>query len=369
MSVHLTAEQLERYGRGSLEAEDLVRLNEHLAVCEQCRSQIPFHVLRLNTLSVLMEENYGEDHLSYEMIEAYAQSLIDEVDREIVTTHIETCAECADRIKSLQHFATVLATPSARENIAAAPAAIRPLSIRQRISTAFKAPKWSYAIIGAAAVVVISIVVQQHKEWVAGGSQASMSLISPTPGRPIIESAANAPLTEIPALLKQVADRKPAGAVSLSPGGVVVRSTKPLFRWEAVSGADSYRVEIQEGPDTRSSRIVSETHWSPDTSLERGRIYTWTVTAYASGQPVGAVNAGAGNSTNATFGILSADDDRRLAETLARFPGSHLLLAATYLDMGLLEDAESELNQIDSSTDNVAMKLRARVDGIRQAMR
>ena len=109
---------------------------------------------------------------------------------------------------------------------------------------------------------------------------------------------------------------------------------------------NSYRVEILNGANSVRSDFITATDWSPNFDLERGRVYSWSVTAYKDGQPLSAI---AGSGAAARFGIVSEEDERILAEALARSPESHLMLAAAYLAAGLIEDSERELNLADPS--------------------
>src|SRR5262245_24125680 len=67
----------------------------------------------------------------------------------------------------------------------------------------------------------------------------------------------------------------------LGPVGTVVISDRPTFRWRALSGADSYVVRIYDADfnEVAVSPQLSETSWTATRALERGRSYSWQVTA------------------------------------------------------------------------------------------
>src|SRR5262249_29749705 len=66
------------------------------------------------------------------------------------------------------------------------------------------------------------------------------------------------------------------------PLGVVVDSTKPQFEWKPLRGANHYSIKVFDSNfhPVLSSDPIEETHWIPNSDLERGSIYTWKVTAF-----------------------------------------------------------------------------------------
>jgi hypothetical protein len=67
----------------------------------------------------------------------------------------------------------------------------------------------------------------------------------------------------------------------------------------------------------------------------------------------------------AWFGVISEQQEQRLTEILAKYPDFFLLKAAAYLDAGLIDDAERELNTPAGRDSDLALKLAARVAAIR----
>jgi DNA-directed RNA polymerase specialized sigma24 family protein len=74
--------------------------------------------------------------------------------------------------------------------------------------------------------------------------------------------------------------------VLLGPVGTVVMSDRPTFRWRALGGADSYAVKIYDADfnEVAASPQISGTTgagtaWTVTRALERGRTYSWHVTA------------------------------------------------------------------------------------------
>jgi anti-sigma factor RsiW len=131
----------------------------------------------------------------------------------------------------------------------------------------------------------------------------------------------------------------------LGPVGTVVMSDRPTFRWRALGGADSYVVKIYDADfnEVAVSPQLSETAWTVTRSLERGRIYSWQVTARVGDKEVVSPVRPA---PEAKFMILDQAKANELAEAKNASAGSHLTLGILYGQAGLLNDAERELQAL-----------------------
>jgi anti-sigma factor RsiW len=127
----------------------------------------------------------------------------------------------------------------------------------------------------------------------------------------------------------------------LGPVGTVVMSDRPAFRWRALTGADSYVVRIYDADfnEVAVSQRLSETAWSVTRSLERGRTYSWQVTARVGGKEVSSPVRPA---PEARFMTLDQAKANELANAKSAAAGSHLTLGVLYAQAGLLDDAERE---------------------------
>src|SRR6185503_20720979 len=74
----------------------------------------------------------------------------------------------------------------------------------------------------------------------------------------------------------------------LNPVGTVVIGVRPVFRWRALTGAEGYVVKIYDADfnEVAASPQLSGTAWTTTRSLERGRTYTWQLTARAGGKEI-----------------------------------------------------------------------------------
>ena len=133
------------------------------------------------------------------------------------------------------------------------------------------------------------------------------------------------------------------GALALiGPAGAVVAGRRPTFRWLPLDGATSYQITITD-PAAGYKEVVSSPQlqgrkWTVDRPLERGRVYSWQITARAGDGEV--------KSPEAKFKIL----DPAVADALARvnkiYAGRRLALGLLYAEAGLLDDAERELKAL-----------------------
>ncbi|MCP9494825.1 MAG: zf-HC2 domain-containing protein [Pyrinomonadaceae bacterium MAG19_C2-C3] len=125
--MHLSLRQLEQYQARTLAPGELIPVARHLAVCDVCHERftalapVPEVIapLTLEDDALSVEEDF---HLDYEEhLAPYVDGTADEIDCEIVETHTEMCAVCAEGLRELfalkeemAHLTTMpLATASA----------------------------------------------------------------------------------------------------------------------------------------------------------------------------------------------------------------------------------------------------------------
>ena len=130
-----------------------------------------------------------------------------------------------------------------------------------------------------------------------------------------------------------------------SPLGTRVRTDRPTFRWTAHPGAKTYEVAVFDSDLQKqlASGPLATTEWTPSKSLARGRTYLWQVTALAGGQRV---TAPAPPAPEARFAVAGADVLAEVERRRAQAPGSHLVAALAFVEAGLLDDAQVELEAL-----------------------
>jgi hypothetical protein len=143
----------------------------------------------------------------------------------------------------------------------------------------------------------------------------------------------------------------------VSPLGRVIREDRPVLRWRPLSGATSYTVSLFDADFNRVARSApqSATEWRVPVGLQRGRIYSWEVTAQKDGREI---NAPVAPQPRAQFKVVEAERLEELS-VLQRRSRSHLALGVMYARSGLLAVAEREFQQLlkDNPHSSLARKL------------
>lgn len=131
----------------------------------------------------------------------------------------------------------------------------------------------------------------------------------------------------------------------LSPFNRVVPDNRPTFRWQPLSGAESYTVTVADADlnQVSVSQPVKATEWKITTPLKYGGVYSWQVTALKEGQRITSPVLPA---PQAKFKVIEYDRMRELSHARSAYPNSHLTLAAIYLRAGLTEQARQELRSL-----------------------
>jgi len=140
----------------------------------------------------------------------------------------------------------------------------------------------------------------------------------------------------------------------LGPVGTVVMSDRPTFRWRALDRANSYVARIYDADfnEVAASPQLSENSWTVTRALERGRIYSWQVTARVGDKEVVSPVKPA---PDARFMVLDQAKANEIAKAKSESADSHLTLGALYAQAGLLDDAERELQALLSANPQSAL--------------
>lgn len=421
MSTHLSQTQIAAYSERSLHPDVLLEIDNHLASCDTCyerlsRIRVP-RVAKLDRPS--SESREAPFHLDYQQhLLPYVEGTINDIDREIVDSHVELCSQCADDLKDLLAFEeapvvalTRQARPTARWR-QWLPQVPRPLP-----------PVWT----AAAAVLAVLIVPIAVFWWTAGprpldpvSSQNGKQTPEPASTSEPDASASQTPngvappnltlepllvlndaggqikvdqsgklegLQDLPADLKESVERalatgqlRPSPALSgwineasdlrgsletkntfepLEPIDVVLETNRPTFRWQMLEAARDYTVTIYNSRlrEVATSGPITGTEWTMPDSLERGVVYSWQVSASVDDKTVTSPKPPL---PEARFRIL----DQRAASTLAKLKqstsgNSHLAMGVFYWKHGLIAESEREFQALVKANPNspVAGKL------------
>jgi anti-sigma factor RsiW len=120
---HLSESQLTRYRGRTLGPHELLAVDRHIASCDLCHERLsrllPLAPSRSEPASRLGDEPF---HLDYdEHLAPYVDGTADEIDREIIESHLSYCSACADDLRDLQEFKRQPAHAPAHEHSAATP--------------------------------------------------------------------------------------------------------------------------------------------------------------------------------------------------------------------------------------------------------
>lgn len=157
-----------------------------------------------------------------------------------------------------------------------------------------------------------------------------------------------------------------------SPVNQVLADPHPVFRWKPLVGASSYRVTItdltDQGREVFTSYPRTSLRWSAPKPLTRGHLYRWQVTAQFEQQEIVAPTS---NAPEVRFSILSQAQFNEMTRAQQKFADQHLPLALSYARLGLLREAEAELEALSAA--NLAQpaiqKLRLALRTQRQSLR
>jgi hypothetical protein len=126
-----------------------------------------------------------------------------------------------------------------------------------------------------------------------------------------------------------------------APVGAVVEETQPTLRWQALAQPSVYRVIVlgaDRSPIIESADLTSG-EWTPPKPLERGRVYSWQVSAEVAGRRI---LAPAPPEPEVRFRVLDAVQALVLAGERARGQ-SHLVRVVLCAQAGLDDEARREL--------------------------
>jgi anti-sigma factor RsiW len=428
MSEHLSQPLLTGYGERTLNADELLAVDRHLASCDVCYQRFT----QISPGPQLTQQHHSKEepfHLDYDLhLAAYVDGTLDDIDREIVESHVALCSDCAGELRDLQEFS--------RQNV--------PLTLesdRKANRWFFKQaywplnPQWTAAalilLLGVIAAIVVWTMLRTRspaeQEARTSPSEVERQAAGTPPGpekvvaqpspqqqaRP--DQATSQPLIALndgggqitvdqtghvnglqslpPDLRKNVervlATREfqaPRSLVNLSTGsgtlrgggseqntllpldpvGVVLETDRPTFRWRALADARDYVVTIYDSRlrSVQSSGPIAGTEWTIATPLERGVMYSWQISTVKDGKSIVAPKP---PSPEARFRVLARNEATDLENAKRIHAGSHLAMGVLYLKYGLIDQAESELEALVRANPNspVAAQLLTNLRSVR----
>jgi hypothetical protein len=427
VTEHLSPVQIEDWRRRRLAPDELLRADDHLAACVECRQRIETALSRgAGEMALYAQLSAEADALwrpTSEQLADYVDGLLTGDERHVVKDHLVACARCAMLVDDLRVFRNEIAQELGREYLPKKGAAA-PASWLDRIRAAapepfFNIPPWVYA---AATVLLLMVVVG----WIARRAALTQpppqtAITSPTPAlSPSISSTSPTPeiapalvslndggssltldargrlsgVDQWPPEYRRMAEdalsnqrapkspllaglSRPEGPLMggddegrrfavIEPSGKVLLTDRPAFQWTRLSDADGYVVEVYDAQFklVSSSSTLTDLNWTAP-RLRRGQVYSWQVKAIKGGQ---ALIAPQPTAPQAKFRILDQATAAEIARARRDYASSHLLLGLMYARAGLLAEAEQEFRGLQKANPEVTIvrRLLANVRAIRR---
>lgn len=133
--------------------------------------------------------------------------------------------------------------------------------------------------------------------------------------------------------------RGSAGNVDIrktSPAASGMLSSQPQFKWDAVDGAESYRIQVSSADGTTAvDTVTSATSFRTEKKLPAGA-YVWTVSVR-----MGELAEWQASKAQ-SFRILSQSDAELLSIAKRKYAGSHLVMGTVYERLGMIDEATRE---------------------------
>jgi anti-sigma factor RsiW len=394
MPDHLSERQIARYCDRQIPPKELLQVDVHLSQCSDCRARLASsmdvraasgvatspRLLGPREEAALPNVSVRPRHVTYEQLEAFIDGKATDAENETLRAHVDSCRVCAGELRDMSDFKAELTAsrkkrPKAKEKWWVGLAALRLTPSRIVLALVMSA-----AIVLAVAVERKSLsLAPGRKTPSAGGTPANAA--SPNPARnehltassssfeaaieglPPEERASvlhtylnqRIPSPEVLAQLRGrqqtlLGESQPGRRFEiLAPLGEVVSDMRPVFRWQSLAGATGYAVAIFDANlnPVQSSPSLRATQWTPNRPLQRGQIYEWQVTATLSDG--NSVNSPSPPSPEARFRVLDQEKADELAQFQRTHPESHVALGILYVQAGLLEQGQHELQQVSQN--------------------
>jgi hypothetical protein len=373
MPEHLSAEQITSYRERRASPEELLRVDDHISQCPECRERL----LSPGELRAALQgagsprvASQGQ-HLVYEQLEAFVDRKMSRADRKSASAHLKVCEFCSEDLRDLNAFKAELAGSGNKTAETLWSSLAGWLTLR-RISL----------VVATAGVIVLAVLVgRRHQTPPQKDPSVVVANLGAIPAE--MQTAINElPLDDQSAIREAIAEQRikspnmlaelqggrqtllgetqkgPQFEV-LSPLGEAVLDVRPAFRWQAVSEATSYSVAIFDAQlnQVESSGPVNVTEWTPRRPLKRGELYLWQVTARLSGGK--SISEPSPPSPEAKFKVVSEEKAGEIAHFQEAHHESHVVLGILYAQAGALEKAQHELEQLPKGDPNyeLAQKL------------
>lgn len=371
---------LEGLHKRELGAEQLLQASDHLTACADCRERLTNAATPWGAVATLRDDLYAaafteDDHLSEMQVLTYIKSRVDDIEQEIVESHLDVCTRCAEIARDVRRH---VASPPARRfelgrytwPLAAAAMIAIAIGSGWLFSLKYRGDasrlearlgefeRSNEELRGKLAAVSTPQTIDFVATLTDAGRQITLDRDGRVSGLPpmaadqerLVGEALKDARVKTPSILGELAGRRgqllgPSDAPSfavLQPAGEIVESQRPTFRWRRLEGAESYIVRVY---DSRLSVVATSdprqtTAWSLPVPLARGHVYGWNVTANKAGREITSPSPPA---PEARFRVISGAELGAINQARRDHKDSHLILGLLYARSGLIADAEREM--------------------------
>ena len=354
MSDHPSAKQIEDYLQKKLNPTDLIRVDEHLAHCNQCRGSLNVDV---EAVVRSLEEEFVEtrrQHLTYEQIMDVVTNESG-ADREVVSEHLKSCPQCQAEYEDLIGFTREL-KGTAKGRVykwVATVAAMLALfglivTLTNRESPVEQKQQARTSIPAVITIQDYGTNLILDREGKLSGLKAPKVYLESV--RRALENTQVEVSPDVKSLITtrgvlrgESEDGMPFSL--LKPVGTFVMSDQPEFEWKPLAGATAYRATVLDlnMKTAAESQWIKATQWKPSSSLKRDETYIWQVAAIRNGTEIRSPVPPAGE---ARFRIVDQQTYDQLVNSQKLYSNSRLLLALIYAENGLLDEAVQNLQQL-----------------------
>ena len=424
---HLSQKQVEDFSRNNLPATELLAVSDHLDECDLCQRRVEAGLNGDGAFFGFHDETFAENglssvHLTVDQTAEYVDKNLSGEALQVVTDHLGSCEQCALAVEDLRAFRNEIATSLDREFRPAEVPVTRGSSWRGRFVSLFRVspvPAFGGAALAIILLVFIGWVVwrmpraERREEVVVVPSPSLQPTPAPVPSvqpEPVavvaqlndgasvvsldqegrLSGADNLPSGYQDLLKKALSGQRiekssqlqgltrPSSALMgssdparefsvIEPGGNVLMSDRPTFRWSKMEGATGYVVEVydEQFKLVSSSPQVTNLQWATTQALPRGHVYSWQVKAIKDGQETTSPRPPA---RQAKFRVLDQAKVNELMRAKRTYGSSHLMLGLLYAEAGLLREAEAELRLVRRANPDseVARNLLRQIQAIRR---
>lgn len=324
--THPSDDELQQFARGGLRPGRVQAVADHLQDCRRCGDAAI---------------DAGHPSLEGELT-PYAEGKLVAADAARVAAHVERCAICREDVADIRGAAALLVPDRHRLRwpyfvaaAAIAAMAVAALLMRDAAPAQPNRPP-RITVTASPAPQPVEAKPPQRGEWTA-----------------LVDRAVRTGAMAMPPALAELqlsADpqRAPAdpGKQTVTPAGIIVETTRPVFEWTAVRGATYIVTVLDDDLETvmESGRLTAA-RWQPERELARGRVYQWQVSVRGAQS---ATIIPAPPAPPAVFRVLDAEAHQELARARASHSDDPLLLGVLAAQHGLRDEALRELAKVDT---------------------